>query len=52
MLMLVVVLMQARVPKSKAFRERLASLIPDKHQTTMSKMGAILATGIIDAGGR
>jgi 26S proteasome regulatory subunit N2 len=40
------------VPKSKAFRERLAKLIPDKHQTTMTKMGAIIATGILDAGGR
>jgi 26S proteasome regulatory subunit N2 len=44
--------MQARVPKVKAFRERLAKVIPDKHQSTMTKLGAILATGIIDAGGR
>lgn len=38
--------------KSKSFREKLASLVGDKHQTTLTKMGAILATGIIDAGGR
>ncbi len=43
---------EARVPKSKAFRERLAKVIPDKHQSTMTKLGAILATGILDAGGR
>jgi hypothetical protein len=34
--------MQARVPKVKAFRERLAKVIPDKHQSTMTKLGAIL----------
>lgn len=38
--------------KVKSFRERLASLVGDKHQTTLTKMGAIMATGIIDAGGR
>jgi 26S proteasome regulatory subunit N2 len=43
---------QARLPKSKAFRERLAAIVPDKHQSTMTKMGAIIATGILDAGGR
>lgn len=43
---------EARVPKVKAFRERLAAVIPDKHQSTMTKLGAILATGILDAGGR
>ena len=43
---------EARVPKAKAFRERLAAVIPDKHQSTMTKLGAILATGILDAGGR
>jgi len=37
---------------AKAFRDRLASLVSDKHQTTLTKMGAILATGILDAGGR
>jgi 26S proteasome regulatory subunit N2 len=38
--------------KVKAFRERLASIISAKHQSTLTKMGAILSTGIIDAGGR
>jgi len=38
--------------KIKTFREKLASLLTDKHQTTLTKMGAILGTGIIDAGGR
>eukprot|EP00563_Minutocellus_polymorphus_P015879 CAMPEP_0181049346 /NCGR_PEP_ID=MMETSP1070-20121207/15927_1 /TAXON_ID=265543 /ORGANISM="Minutocellus polymorphus, Strain NH13" /LENGTH=1154 /DNA_ID=CAMNT_0023128205 /DNA_START=55 /DNA_END=3519 /DNA_ORIENTATION=- len=38
--------------KIKTFREKLASTISDKHQSTLTKMGAILATGIIDAGGR
>lgn len=38
--------------KIKTFREKLASLISDKHQTTLTKMGAILSTGLIDVGGR
>ena len=38
--------------KVKAFRDRLATTVADKHQPTMTKMGAILATGILDAGGR
>ena len=38
--------------KIKTFRERLASIISEKHQSTLTKMGAILSTGIIDAGGR
>lgn len=38
--------------KIKAFRDKLASTLSDKHQTTLTKMGAILATGLIDAGGR
>jgi 26S proteasome regulatory subunit N2 len=38
--------------KIKSFRERLAAIVTEKHQTTLTKMGAILATGIIDAGGR
>ena len=38
--------------KIKAFREKLAFLTSDKHQTTLTKMGAIMSTGIIDAGGR
>lgn len=38
--------------KIKTFRDKLISIIGDKHQTTLTKMGAILATGLIDAGGR
>jgi len=38
--------------KIKSFRERLSSIIGDKHQSTLTKMGAIMSTGIIDAGGR
>merc|ERR1712137_1249052 len=38
--------------KVKAFREKLSSLIGEKHQSTLTKMGAILSIGIIDAGGR
>jgi len=34
------------------FREKLSSIIADKHQTLLTKMGAVLGTGIIDAGGR
>jgi len=37
--------------KIKVFREKLAKLSSDKHQTTMTKMGAILSQGVIDAGG-
>jgi 26S proteasome regulatory subunit N2 len=43
---------EAHLPKAKAIRDRLLALSTDKHQTTMTKMGAILALGIIDAGGR
>ncbi|KAL7129237.1 hypothetical protein ABFS83_13G051700 [Erythranthe nasuta] len=35
-----------------AFRRQLEEIILDEWEETMSKMGAILATGIIDAGGR
>jgi len=38
--------------KVKAFREKLYSLVGEKHQSTLTKMGAILSIGIIDAGGR
>jgi len=37
--------------KIKVFREKLAKLSSDKHQTTMTKMGAILSLGVIDAAG-
>ncbi|GFY81595.1 26S proteasome regulatory complex, non-ATPase subcomplex, Rpn2/Psmd1 subunit [Actinidia rufa] len=35
-----------------AFRRQLEKIILDKHEDTMSKMGAILASGILDAGER
>jgi 26S proteasome regulatory subunit N2 len=38
--------------KIRSFRERLATIVTEKHQSTLTKMGAILSTGIIDAGGR
>jgi 26S proteasome regulatory subunit N2 len=38
--------------KVRAFRERLANIVSEKHQSTLTKMGAILSAGIIDAGGR
>ena len=38
--------------KVKSFRDRLASTVAEKHQSTMTKLGAVLATGLLDAGGR
>jgi len=39
--------------KSKALRNKLADTVGDaKHSSTMTRLGAIMATGIIDAGGR
>jgi 26S proteasome regulatory subunit N2 len=43
---------EARSPSVKKFRDNLITIITDKHQTVMTKTGAILACGIIDAGGR
>ncbi|XP_065313173.1 26S proteasome non-ATPase regulatory subunit 1-like isoform X2 [Gordionus sp. m RMFG-2023] len=39
-------------PKSTIFREKYSKIIGDKHEEIMAKFGAILAQGIIDAGGR
>ncbi|XP_046668450.1 26S proteasome non-ATPase regulatory subunit 1 [Homalodisca vitripennis] len=39
-------------PKVKDFRALYAKVIVDKHEDVMAKFGAILAQGIIDAGGR
>lgn len=39
-------------PKVKDFRALYAKVIVDKHEDVMAKYGAILAQGIIDAGGR
>eukprot|EP00545_Synedropsis_sp_CCMP1620_P000368 CAMPEP_0119008552 /NCGR_PEP_ID=MMETSP1176-20130426/3775_1 /TAXON_ID=265551 /ORGANISM="Synedropsis recta cf, Strain CCMP1620" /LENGTH=990 /DNA_ID=CAMNT_0006960907 /DNA_START=31 /DNA_END=3003 /DNA_ORIENTATION=- len=38
--------------KIRTFRERLSSIVKEKHQSTLTKMGAIMSKGIIDAGGR
>merc|ERR1711936_1296713 len=38
--------------KVKDFRALYAKVITDKHEDVMAKFGAILAQGIIDAGGR
>lgn len=54
-LSLAFVLMQiseARSPTVKKFRDHLSTVISDKHQTVLSKSGAIIASGILDAGGR
>merc|ERR1711904_678465 len=34
------------------FREKLKKIIGDKHEDVMTRFGAILANGIMDAGGR
>lgn len=39
-------------PKVKTFRDLYRKVINDKHEDVMAKFGAILAQGIIDAGGR
>jgi 26S proteasome regulatory subunit N2 len=43
---------EARSPSVKKFRDLLVQIIGDKHQTLVTKTGAILASGIMDAGGR
>ncbi|RHY32693.1 hypothetical protein DYB32_002344, partial [Aphanomyces invadans] len=43
---------EGRHPKVKEITEKIRKLTADKHVTTMTKMGAILAQGILDAGGR
>jgi len=39
-------------PKVKTIREKYTKVISDKHEDSIAKFGAILAQGIIDAGGR
>lgn len=39
-------------PKVKEFRQMYSNVIADKHDDAMAKYGAIVAQGIIDAGGR
>lgn len=43
---------EATCPRVKEFRALYAKVIVDKHEDHMAKFGAILAQGIIDAGGR
>ena len=42
---------EARSPSVKRFRELIAGIVTDKHQPILAKAGAILAAGILDAGG-
>jgi 26S proteasome regulatory subunit N2 len=39
-------------PSVKSFRGKLASIVSDKYPSILTKLGAIIAAGIIDAGGR
>ncbi|EPS66586.1 hypothetical protein M569_08186, partial [Genlisea aurea] len=52
MAMVMVQISEASDSRVGSFRRQLEKIILDKHEDTMSKMGAILASGIIDAGGR
>lgn len=38
--------------KIRSFRDKLSTNVSEKHQSTLTKMGAIMSIGIIDAGGR
>jgi len=49
------VLMQqsnGRVQSLPTFRQKIADLVKDKYPSTLTKIGAIMAAGILDAGGR
>lgn len=41
-----------KTPRVKEFRAKLLKMIADKHEDVMTRFGAILANGIMDAGGR
>lgn len=43
---------EGKTDRVKAFREKLRKMIGDKHEDVMTRFGAILANGIMDAGGR
>lgn len=43
---------EAQSPKSVEVRKLFEKTIGEKHEDVMTKFGAVLATGIIDAGGR
>ncbi|CAN6678700.1 unnamed protein product [Malus baccata var. baccata] len=52
MAMVMVQISEASDSRVGVFRRQLERIILDKHEDTMSKMGAILASGVLDAGGR
>lgn len=39
-------------PSVKSFREKIIKVVKEKHASTLTKVGAIMAHGILDAGGR
>ena len=39
-------------PSMKPFREKISNIVREKHPSTMTKVGAIMAHGLLDAGGR
>lgn len=39
-------------PKVKSTRELFAKIVKDKHEDAMAKLGATMAQGLLDAGGR
>lgn len=39
-------------PGVKAYREKIAGIVKDKYPSMLTKLGAIVAAGVIDAGGR
>jgi 26S proteasome regulatory subunit N2 len=51
-LAMAMVMQQQPEAKVGAFRKQVDQVIADKHEGSMGKMGAILAAGILDAGGR
>ncbi|KAE8714553.1 26S proteasome non-ATPase regulatory subunit 1-like protein A [Hibiscus syriacus] len=52
MAMVMIQINEASDSRVGTFRRQLEKIVLDKHEDTMSKMGAILASGILDAGGR
>merc|ERR1712216_399688 len=38
--------------KVRLFREKLSTIVSEKHQSTLTKMGAIISIGILDSAGR
>jgi hypothetical protein len=41
-----------RPAQVSAFRRRVERVVGDKHEEAMARMGAIMAAGLLDAGGR